>query len=217
MEVFPSLTTRKNSFSFRPVYAFVFCSMFLPLAHSFQIGIHQHSTRHLASQIRFASSHLGSTAAPSGPADGAAMQDDVPLYRCEGLLAVEKPSEWTSQDVVSYIRVALERDAKSRGAKTARVGSRRNKSRIVRVGHGGTLDPLATGVLVIGVGKGTKELQKYLNGSKRYLAGVELGYETTTLDMEGNVTKTGPTDHVSVEDVKAALPQFVGNISQIVR
>ena len=88
--------------------------------------------------------------------------NEVPLYRSEGLFAVDKPIEWTSQDVVSYIRGILDREARSRGARTARVTDRRNKDRVIRVGHGGTLDPLATGVLVIGVGKGTKELQRYV-------------------------------------------------------
>ena len=82
----------------------------------------------------------------------------VPLLRSEGLLAVYKPLDWTSSDVVSFIRKILERDARERGADPARPG-RKNKSRQIKVGHGGTLDPLATGVLVIGVGKGTKELQ----------------------------------------------------------
>ena len=89
--------------------------------------------------------------------------DTVPLYRSEGLLAVEKPLHWTSQDVVSKIRAVLERHVRQRGGRTARPGSRKNKRRVVKVGHGGTLDPLATGVLVIGVGKGTKELQRYVS------------------------------------------------------
>ena len=87
------------------------------------------------------------------------LSNDVPLYQAEGIFAVNKPLEWTSNDVVSYIRGILERDTRNRGGKVSRVSSRKNKSRIVRVGHGGTLDPLATGVLVVGVGKGTKELQ----------------------------------------------------------
>jgi hypothetical protein len=87
---------------------------------------------------------------------------DVSLYRAQGLCCVYKPRDWTSNDVVSYIRKMLERDATHRGAKPSRVGSRKNKSMIVRVGHGGTLDPLATGVLVIGVGSGTKQLQRYV-------------------------------------------------------
>lgn len=73
----------------------------------------------------------------------------VPLYRSEGLLAVYKPLDWTSNDVVSYIRGILERDARNRGAKPVNVRSRRNKNRIVRVGHGGTLDPLGMSVFLL--------------------------------------------------------------------
>jgi TruB family pseudouridylate synthase (N terminal domain) len=83
------------------------------------------------------------------------------LYRSQGLFAVAKPLDWTSNNVVSYIRGILERDARHRGAKPAKVTARHSKGSIVRVGHGGTLDPLATGVLVIGVGRGTKQLQRY--------------------------------------------------------
>lgn len=85
---------------------------------------------------------------------------EPPLLLAEGLFTVNKPLNWTSSDVVSYIRGILERDARTRGARPEKVGSRRNKNQIIKVGHGGTLDPLATGVLVIGVGKGTKELQR---------------------------------------------------------
>jgi hypothetical protein len=83
--------------------------------------------------------------------------EQVPLFRAEGLFSVVKPVDWTSSNVVSYIRGMLTRDAKERGAKPGKVGSKRG----IKVGHGGTLDPLATGVLVIGVGKGTKQLQRY--------------------------------------------------------
>jgi tRNA pseudouridine55 synthase len=144
----------------------------------------------------------------------AAEQEKEPLCRSEGLFSVAKPMDWTSSNVVSYIRGILERDARQRGADVARVG-RKNKSKQIKVGHGGTLDPLATGVLVIGVGKGTKQLQAYLTGAKKYRAGVELGFETSTLDMEGNITKTEPFDHVTLEMVERALPKFEGTISQI--
>ena len=93
--------------------------------------------------------------------------EKVPLHRSEGIFAVYKPLDWTSNDVVSYIRGMLSRDARERGANPGRVGgSRRKRSRksknTIKVGHGGTLDPLATGVLVVGVGRGTKELQRYV-------------------------------------------------------
>ena len=146
---------------------------------------------------------------------GSSDHKQVPLYKSEGIFAVNKPIDWTSSDVVSYIRGILERDARERGARPVRVGSRRNKSRIVKVGHGGTLDPLATGVLVIGVGKGTKELQTFLSGSKRYRAGAELGYETNTLDLAGNVTKRAPFDHITMSQVEKVIPEFIGRISQV--
>lgn len=139
----------------------------------------------------------------------------VPLYRKEGLFAVCKPLDWTSQDAVSFIRKLLERDARERGASVAKLARRGNKKQMIRVGHGGTLDPLATGVLVIGIGKGTKMLQSYLTGSKNYRASAELGFETTTLDMEGEITKKMSHSHVKLQSVQNTLPLFVGKIMQI--
>lgn len=95
---------------------------------------------------------------PAATEPDAPAPEPEPLCRSEGLFSVAKPMDWTSSNVVSYIRGILERDARERGANPAKVG-RRNKARQIKVGHGGTLDPLATGVLVIGVGKGTKQLQ----------------------------------------------------------
>jgi len=82
---------------------------------------------------------------------------DVPLYRAEGLFSVQKPLKWTSQDAVAYIRKMLEQDAKIRGFKDDR---HKKRKPLLKIGHGGTLDPLATGVLVIGLGNGTKGLQQ---------------------------------------------------------
>ena len=137
-----------------------------------------------------------------------------PLYLQEGLFAVEKPLEWTSQQVVGKIRSILEKDAKARNVPDQRKKRRRPW---MKVGHGGTLDPLASGVLVIGVGKGTKELQKYLTGSKGYRAGVELGFQTTTLDMDpnGEVVERKSFDHVTNQAVEDILSQFRGTIKQI--
>jgi tRNA pseudouridine55 synthase len=142
---------------------------------------------------------------------------DVPLYQAQGIFAVHKPINWTSQDVVAYIRGILEREAKGRGAHPVRPTSRRNKSRIVRVGHGGTLDPLATGVLVIGVGKGTKQLNNYLSGSKAYRATGLLGIETSTLDLDptANVTKEATWDHITKEAIENVIPKFIGKIKQV--
>jgi len=140
----------------------------------------------------------------------------VPVHRAEGLCAVYKPLDWTSNDVVSYIRGMLERDARNRGAKLAKRRSK-SKTKKVKVGHGGTLDPLATGVLVLGIGSGTKDLQSYLSGSKKYSAGAQLGFETATLDMEQgkeNAVKTAPSDHVTYAMIEGIIQQFTGDIMQ---
>ncbi len=140
----------------------------------------------------------------------------IPVHRAEGLCAVYKPLDWTSNDVVSYIRGMLERDARNRGAKLAKRKSR-SKTKKIKVGHGGTLDPLASGVLVLGIGSGTKDLQTYLSGSKRYSAGVELGFETATLDMEQgkeSAIKSASSDHVTYEMIEGIIPQFTGDIMQ---
>lgn len=144
-------------------------------------------------------------------------ENSIPLYHAEGLFAVHKPLNWTSQDMVGYIRGILERDARNRGATVTPMRSRRNKSRKVKVGHGGTLDPLANGVLVIGVGKGTKQLNDYLSGSKAYRATGKLGVETSTLDMDetGTVVKEKPWEHITQKAIEEVLPEFRGTISQI--
>ena len=144
------------------------------------------------------------------------LSNDVDLYRVQGLFSVVKPLNWTSHDVVGCIRRVLELDTRTRGGTTTKPTARKNKSRIIKTGHGGTLDPLATGVLVVGIGSGTKELQSYLSGSKKYFARGEFGFETTTLDMDasGSVTKRMPMDHITVEAVRNCLPLFTGEIQQ---
>ena len=149
-----------------------------------------------------------------------------PLYLAEGLLAVHKPLTWTSNDVVSYIRGILVRDAKNRGAseendsnsdKRKNKWNNRKKKQLMKVGHGGTLDPLASGVLVLGIGRGTTQLHTYLEGDKQYIATCELGYETDTLDCEGKLVKSAPWEHVQdIAAVESAiLPKFVGKIEQV--
>ena len=106
--------------------------------------------------LRYCSSRMRRN---NGPTD-ADVENLPPVLVVEGLFVVDKPLEWTSHDVVSFIRVMFERDARSRGANPGKIGSRKNRSlQVIRCGHGGTLDPLATGVLVVGLGSGTKLLQ----------------------------------------------------------
>jgi tRNA pseudouridine55 synthase len=112
-----------------------------------------------------------------------------------GLVIVDKPSEMTSHDVVSVLRKQL--------------GER-------RIGHAGTLDPDATGVLLVGVGYVTR-LLTFLSGlDKTYTAQIVLGSSTSTLDSSGAVTATHDMSNISIEDVQRVVNEnFVGKISQI--
>uniref|UniRef100_A0A7R9WF28 tRNA pseudouridine(55) synthase n=1 Tax=Pseudictyota dubia TaxID=2749911 RepID=A0A7R9WF28_9STRA len=151
-----------------------------------------------------------------GTEQAATPEPEPPLYLEEGLFAVRKPLGWTSQDVVGKLRFLLEADARSRNAPDRR---KKRRKPWMKLGHGGTLDPLATGVLVCGVGRGTKDLQKYLVGSKAYRAEVTLGYRTTTLDADpkGEVVEEKTFDHVTsmkaIDDVLRS--KFTGKIQQI--
>ncbi|MGH9136779.1 MAG: tRNA pseudouridine(55) synthase TruB [Acidimicrobiales bacterium] len=112
----------------------------------------------------------------------------------DGLVVVDKAAGWTSHDVVAKLRGVL--------------GTR-------KIGHAGTLDPDATGVLLVGVGRVTRLLQ-FLSGlDKSYVGEVVLGAETSTLDAGGEVTATHDMCGVSVDDVRAATARFVGEIEQI--
>jgi len=112
----------------------------------------------------------------------------------DGFAIVDKPAGMTSHDVVGRARKQL--------------GER-------RIGHAGTLDPDATGVLLLGIGRATRLLQ-FLSGSdKTYVADIELGSETDTLDAGGVLTATHDMGSVTVDDVIAAARQFVGDIDQI--
>lgn len=112
----------------------------------------------------------------------------------DGLAVVDKPAGWTSHDVV----------AKARGV----LGTR-------RIGHSGTLDPDATGVLVLGVGRVTR-LLKYLSGlPKRYAGEMVLGVTTSTLDAGGEVTGTYDMGSVTLDDVRRAAATLTGHVAQV--
>jgi len=94
-------------------------------------------------------------------------------------------------------------------------GVKRVKSKRLKVGHGGTLDPSATGVLVVGIGEACKDLTSYLAGSKGYTCVAELGSATDTLDGDGAVVESKAWDHVTRDAIDAALVHFRGDIFQI--
>ena len=110
-----------------------------------------------------------------------------------GILVIDKSAGWTSQDVA----------AKLRGVFHER-----------RVGHGGTLDPMATGVLPIFIGRATRAAESLESAEKEYVAGLRLGVVTDTQDTSGNILETHPVA-VTREEVQAALRQFLGPIEQI--
>lgn len=125
-----------------------------------------------------------------------------------GLVAVYKPKDWSSNQVVGKVKWLLRTELQRRTGEKSKL----------KVGHGGTLDPMAEGVLVLGIGKGTKLLQYALKGSKGYRAVGKIGEATDTLDSTGNVTISMEDQDISailLADIENALPAFRGDILQI--
>lgn len=112
----------------------------------------------------------------------------------DGLVVVDKQSGMTSHDVVARVR---------------------RLARVRRVGHGGTLDPMATGVLVLGVGRATRLLTYVTGAEKGYTATIRLGQATVTDDAEGEVAASQPADGVTDDDIRAGLAALTGEIEQI--
>ena len=111
----------------------------------------------------------------------------------DGLINLDKPVGVTSADCVRFVKRIF-------GAK--------------KVGHGGTLDPFATGVLPIGVGKGTKELQNYLEGNKSYVGAFKQGYLTETLDCEGKLVDLQSEMKIDIDDLREIAKKFLGTYEQ---
>ncbi len=116
------------------------------------------------------------------------------------LLLIDKPLTWTSFDVVNKIRYTLRR---AYGFKK------------LKVGHAGTLDPLATGLLLIAVGRKTKSINELMGMDKVYSGTIRLGATTPSYDLETEVDKSFPTDDISSSDIQAAVKQFDGLIEQV--
>ena len=121
-----------------------------------------------------------------------------PRRSISGFLNVDKPSGWTSSDVVAKIRAAF-------GLKKRRT----------KVGHGGTLDPIATGVLPICVGGATRLAEFVLGGDKGYQMSARLGVETDTYDSEGTIISTREFRQVTKNDVLGTISGFIGDIDQV--
>ncbi len=120
-----------------------------------------------------------------------------------GLLLIDKPTGWTSFDVVAKVRGVLRAEAKSRGITTK-----------IKVGHTGTLDPLATGLLVLAIGSYTKKVPELTKQDKVYAATITLGSTSNTDDGEGELTAISD-DRPTKEKVEDALQKFVGELQQV--
>ena len=116
------------------------------------------------------------------------------------VLYYDKPLKWTSFAVVNKIRYHICR----------KLGVKK-----IKVGHAGTLDPLATGVMIICTGKATKRIEEFQYHTKEYIATLQLGATTPSFDLEKEIDATYPTEHITRELVEEALQRFIGRIEQI--
>ena len=113
---------------------------------------------------------------------------------------INKPYRMTSFGALAYVRTRMSK----------KVGVRR-----VKIGHAGTLDPLATGVLILCTGKKTKEIERLQLDTKEYTATLQLGATTPSYDMEHEVNQTYPTEHITETLIRSVLADFVGEIEQV--
>ena len=116
------------------------------------------------------------------------------------IIAIDKPYGMSSFGALSHVRYVISRH----------VGVKR-----VKTGHAGTLDPLATGVLILCTGKMTKQIERLQYETKEYTATLQLGATTASYDREHTVNMTYPTRHITCELIDEVLPQFVGDVMQV--
>jgi tRNA pseudouridine55 synthase len=116
------------------------------------------------------------------------------------ILYFDKPLKWTSFNLVAKVRWML----------CHRLGVKK-----LKVGHAGTLDPLATGVLIVCIGKATKRIDELQAGTKEYVCTLQLGATTPCFDLERPIDQTYPTGHITRELVEQVLPRFMGRIEQV--
>lgn len=115
------------------------------------------------------------------------------------IIGIDKPYKMSSFGALAHIRYVLSK----------RVGYK------VKVGHAGTLDPLATGVLILCTGRATKKIEQLQQHTKEYTATLQLGATTASYDMEHPVDATFPTEHITKELIEETLKKFVGEIDQV--
>ena len=132
--------------------------------------------------------------------DSAPLTRDIADYPEGIIIPIDKPYRWTSADVIRKVKYAAIRHFGKKNLK---------------VGHAGTLDPLATGVLLVCIGKATKLAEELQSHDKEYVAGVTFGATTPSYDLEKEIDRFFPHEHISAEAVENALPAFIGEQDQI--
>ena len=134
------------------------------------------------------------------PAPGAILSHDIADYPSGIVIPIDKPYRWTSADVIRKVKFAAFRHFRKKNLK---------------VGHAGTLDPLATGVLLVCIGAACKRAQEFQDHDKEYVAGIRFGATTPSYDLEKEVDRTFPYEHITEEAVREALKGFLGPQEQI--
>ena len=132
--------------------------------------------------------------------DSAPLTRNVEDYPEGIIIPVDKPYRWTSADVIRKVKFAAIRHFGKKNLK---------------VGHAGTLDPLATGVLLVCIGKATKLAEELQSHDKEYVAGITFGATTPSYDLEKEIDRFFPHEHITAEAVSGALPGFMGEQDQI--
>lgn len=115
-------------------------------------------------------------------------------------IVIDKPLGWTSFDAVKRLRGAIQR---------------RLNVKKFKVGHAGTLDPLATGVLIVCTGRATRRIAELQEGMKEYVAEVTFGATTPSYDLEKEIDATYPWEHITREKIEEVLPRFIGKVMQV--
>ena len=134
------------------------------------------------------------------PVPGTRLSHDIADYPDGIVLPIDKPYRWTSADVIRKVKFAAIKHFRKKNLK---------------VGHAGTLDPLATGVLLVCIGPACKRAQEFQDHDKEYVAGIRFGATTPSYDLEKEVDRMLPYDGVTEEALRAVLPSFLGTQEQV--
>ncbi|WP_291725226.1 tRNA pseudouridine(55) synthase TruB [Bernardetia sp.] len=128
------------------------------------------------------------------------MQQEQGIFSQGKVILIDKPLTWSSFDVVNKIRYAIKKY---------------EQKKKVKVGHAGTLDPLATGLLILCSGKMTKQIEQFQGQEKEYIAQITFGFTTPSYDLETELENEKDTSEITLEKIKDALKHFEGEIDQV--